>query len=143
MHFITNLKKYIFLLFPIILFSESAYVEGKDPKMDKYYDRNEEACIEQNISKRYACYIAGEKYIYFNKNEIQKGLHYWETSCKSREYGTACYFLAKAYLNRHSGSYYNKDKALKALTKGCQLNEKNAIRLGCEEGIKICCEKSQ
>jgi len=142
MNFINNLKQYIFLLFPIILFSENAYVEGKDPKVDKYYERNEKACIEHKLSKRYACYIAGEKYIYFNKNEMQKGLQYWETSCTSREYGTACYFLAKTYLDKSSGSYYNKDKARKALIKGCQLNERNSINLGCTEGIKVCCETS-
>ena len=150
MYFLIHLKKYIktiikiniFLLLPMMLSAEIAYVEGRDPLVDRYYDRNEHACIVNNTKRRYVCFTAGEKYIYFNKNEMQKGINYWEKSCKEREYGTACYFLAKTYLDKKSGNYYNKNKALKALTKGCNLNEDNSINLGCKEGIKVCCEKS-
>jgi len=137
----TTFKLCVFLLFPIILSAESAYVEGRDPLMDRYYERNEHACIENNTKRQYACFTAGEKYIYFNKSEMQKGITYWEKSCKVREYGTACYFLGKTYLDKKSGTYYNKSKALKALTKGCELNEENSKNIGCKEGIEVCCEK--
>ena len=138
----TTFKLYVFSLLPIILFAESAYIEGKDPLVDRYYNRNEQACIVNNTKEQYACYTAGEKYIYFNKSEMQKGIRYWEKSCKVREYGTACYFLAKTYLDKKNATYYNKSKALKALTKGCELNEDNSINLGCKKGIEVCCEKS-
>ena len=133
---------FTFLSSSMFLCANSAYVQGKDPQMDRYYERNEQACLDNQSTKRYACFTAGEKYIYFNKDEMGKGVKYWEKSCKWREYGTACYFLAKVYLNEKNGVYHNQGKALESLKKGCELNEKNSIRLGCQEGIKVCCEKS-
>ncbi|MEN8304224.1 MAG: hypothetical protein ABFQ64_09150 [Campylobacterota bacterium] len=137
------MQKTIFslILFSTLLFSKSAYVQGDDPLQDRYYDRNEEACLDNSSLKRYACYTAGERYIYFNKDEMQKGIKYWEKSCKWKEYGTACYFLAKVYLDEKNTLYYNREKALKALEKGCGLKEENSLVLGCKEGVKSCCKK--
>ena len=103
------------------------------------YDRNEKACIG-NIPKRYACFSAGENYIYINR-DIARGIKFWEKSCHDREYGTACYFLAKIYLDEKNLTYHDKEKALRTLQKGCALNEKNSLYLGCEQGVEMCCEK--
>lgn len=124
----------------IMLFAKPAYVEGENPLHDKYYDVNEKNCIEDG-PRRYACYTAGEKYIYFKKEEMDKGVKYWEKSCKERAYGTACYFLAKVYLNKQNGKYFSKEKAIKALEYGCRMGEQNSIKLGCDQGVKICCQK--
>ena len=114
--------------------------EATESAQAAHYDRNEKACLG-NTSKRYACFSAGEKYIYINR-EIAKGIKYWEKSCHEREYGTACYFLAKIYLDKKNFlPYHDKEKALLALQKGCILNEENSLHLGCEQDIEICCEK--
>ncbi len=123
------------------IYSESGKTKVNNLIAITYY---EQGC--NSGAERFSCWYAGLYRIAGLEGvvkDIPLGIKYIEKACYIGMNTFACYDLAKFYLYTKERGYQDRDKAARPLQRACKIGNVRSLYLGCDQGIKTCCEEKK